>query len=881
MAVKVKFGGLSKLQLLLLKVAAACVGLVLLVGASVFGYYWFKYKSIVNQRLTQPLFENTAKIYAAPREVRPGQKLTVQSVAQELRDAGYSEDGVGQESPMGHFSESGDSISIHPGPESYHSEDGAMISFTNGVVSQITGDGNINLNAFELEPLLITGLSEEKSRTKRRLVTYDELPPNLVHAVISIEDRRFFDHGGVDYIRLLGAVKNDLTHRHNYMEGGSTLTMQLARGFFLSPEKRIKRKIIEIVITYQLESRFKKQQIFQMYANEIPLGQQGSFAINGFGEAAQAYFNKDVRQLDLSECALLAGMIQSPSRLNPYRHPERAMERRNLVLDTMVDTGSITRAQADAAKAEPLKLSPSGINAGEAPYFVDLVREELTQKLGEGSFNSAGLRVYTSLDPDLQHAATQAVEFGAKFVDDLVLKAHSHKNKDGTVTTTGDISYPQIALVALNPHTGQVLALVGGRNYGESQLDHAVAKRGPGSIFKPFVYASAFNTAVAGIKLDDNGTDALFTPVTMLNDEQTTFTFGNDQEYDPHNYKDEYHGEVTATYALAHSLNNATISLAQMVGFNNVASLARSAGIRSAQGTPSVAIGTYVASPLEMAGAYTVFANGGIKIDPWLLASVRASNGDVMNDYTPTTRPILDPRVAYLTTNMMEGVMNFGYGYAVRKLGFMAPAAGKTGTWHDAWFAGYTSNLLCIVWVGNDDYTDIKLSGAVAAAPIWAEFMKAAIKLPQYSDTREFVPPAGVTVVTLDKATNLLADASCPNNTYSAAFLDGTEPTDTCDHLNGDQRSIFQKLFGLGDKSTMPALPAGSHPPVVQPPTATVQPPGTAGAGQSPSPTVADETEPKKKRGFFSKLFGGKGDDKKPQQQPQTSPQPQQSPPQQ
>ncbi len=873
---------MSKLQLRFLKVAAVGIGTALFVSIAVFGFYWFRYKSIVDQRLTQPLFENTAKIYAAPREVRPGQKLTVQSVAQELRDAGYSEDGAGQQSPMGHFSQSGDSISIHPGPESYHSEDGATVTFSNGIVSQITGDGNINLNAFELEPLLITGLSEDKSRTKRRLVTFDELPPNLVHAVTSIEDRRFFDHGGVDYIRLIGAVKNDLTHRHNYMEGGSTLTMQLARGFFLSPEKRIKRKIIEIVITYQLESRFNKQQIFQMYANQIPLGQQGSFAINGFGEAAQAYFNKDVRQLDLSECALLAGMVQSPSRLNPYRHPERAMERRNLVLDTMVDTGSIMRAQADAAKAEPLKLSPSGVNAGEAPYFVDLVREELTQKLGEGSFNREGLRVYTSLDPDLQRAATQAVDFGGKFVDDLVLKEHSHKNKDGTVATTGEFTYPQIALVALNPHTGQVLALVGGRNYGQSQLDHAVAKRPPGSIFKPFVYASAFNTAVAGIKLDENGADALFTPVTMLNDEPTTFTFGNDQEYDPHNYKDEYHGEVTATYALAHSLNNATISLAQMVGFNNVASLARSAGIRSAQGTPSVALGTYSASPLEMAGAYTVFANGGIKIDPWLLASVRAPNGDVMSDYTPTTRPILDPRVAYLTTNMMEGVMNFGYGYAVRKLGFMAPAAGKTGTSHDVWFAGYTSNLLCIIWVGNDDYTNMApLSGAIAAAPIWAEFMKAAIKLPQYSDTREFVPPSGVAVVTLDKATNLLADASCPDNTYSAAFLDGTEPTDTCDHLNGDQRSIFQKLFGLGDKSTMPVLPAGSHPTIVAPPIAAVPQPGTPGAGQSPSPTVADDAEPKKKRGFFGKLFGGKGDDKKspaqqqPPQQPQPNPPPQ------
>jgi penicillin-binding protein 1B len=875
LAVKIKLGS-TPLQRTALKVFAAALAVLFLIGASVFGFYWFKYKSIVDQRLTQPLFENTAKIYAAPREVRPGQKLTARSVAQELRNAGYTEDGAPSQAPIGHFSESADSITIHPGPESYHSQDGATITFDNGKVAQITGDNNAALNAYELEPLLITGLSEDKSRTKRRLVNYDELPPDLVHAVISIEDRRFFEHGGVDYIRLLGAVKNDLTHRHTYMEGGSTLTMQLARGFFLTPEKRIKRKLIEIVITFQLESRFSKQKIFQMYANEIPLGQQGSFAINGFGEAAQAYFGKDVRQLNLAECALLAGMIQSPSRLNPYRHPERAMARRNLVLDTMVETGSITKAQAETAKAQPLKLAPSSVNAGEAPYFVDLVRDQLTQKLGENSFNREGLRIYTSLDPDLQHAATEAVDFGAKLVDELVLKQHTHKAKDGAITTTGDISYPQIALVALNPHTGQVVALVGGRNYGLSQLNHAVAKRPTGSIFKPFVYASAFNAAIAGTKLDSNGTDALFTPVTMLDDEETTFTFGNDQEYNPHNYKDEYHGEVTATYALAHSLNNATISLAQMVGFNNVASLARSAGIRSAQGTPSVALGTYSASPLDMAGAYTVFANGGIKIDPWLLASVRAPNGDVLNDYTPTTRPVLDPRVAYLTTSMLEGVMNFGYGYAARQRGFMAPAAGKTGTSNDAWFAGYTSNLICIVWVGNDDYKDVKLAGAIAAAPIWAEFMKAAVKLPQYSDTREFVPPAGVTIVQLDKDTNLLADASCPGKTYNAAFLEGTEPTDTCDHLNGDQRSIFQKLFGLGgDKNVLPALPAGGRAAVVQGPVVAVAPAANQAAGQSPSPTVADDTQPKKKRGFFSKLFGGsKNDDKKNPPPPQPQPNP-------
>jgi len=350
-----------------------------------------------------------------------------------------------------------------------------------------------------------------------------------------------------------------------------------------------------------------------------------------------------------------------------------------------------------------------------------------------------------------------------------------------------------VSLVAINPHTGQVLALIGGRNYGNSQLNHAVAKRPTGPIFKPFVYAAAFNTAVAGTVLP--GQEKPFSAITMLNDEQTTYDVGG-QEYAPRNYKDEYHGQVTAMYALAHSLNNATISLASEVGFDNVAELARESGVKNARGTPSVAIGSYDATPLDMAGAYTVFANNGLHLDPWMLASVRNPSGDIITDYTPTSKQVLDPRVAYLTTNLMEGVMNFGYGYEVRRRGFMDPAAGKTGTSHDAWFGGFTSNLICIVWVGNDDYTDVKLAGAVAAAPIWAEFMKRAVQLPQYSDTHSFTPPDGIEIVKLDKATNLVSDEACPDG-YDAAFLPGTAPTDTCDHP-ADRRNLLQKIFGLG-----------------------------------------------------------------------------------
>jgi penicillin-binding protein 1B len=602
-------------------------------------------------------------------------------------------------------------------------------------------------------------------------------------------------------------MRNDMFHLHRYREGASTLTQQLARGFFLTPERTYSRKAREAVISIILEHRFSKQQIFAMYANEINLGQRGSFSIDGFGEAAEAYFGKDVSQLDLAECALLSGLIQSPNYLNPFRHPDRAIDRRNLVLDSMVETGAITKETAEAAKAEPLHLVAASVDESEAPYFVDLVHDQLTQRLGDRDFNREGLRIYTSLDPDLQRLATQAVDSTIHIVDAQVDKLHARDKKLGKPYV-----YPQVALIALDPHTGQVLALVGGRSYGVSQLNHAVAMRPTGSIFKPFVYAAAFQTAVEGTLLPEQTKP--FSPVTILNDAQNTYGEGTPYEYTPNNYKGEFYGQMTARLALMRSDNNATISLASMIGFDRVASLARDAGIKSAQGTPSMAIGSYDATPLDMAGAYTTFSNGGVHIDPWMLASVRTPTGDIIDDYSPTTQQVLDPRVAFLTTYMMEAVLQgngsdpcemggrdfCGTGAGVRNMGFISPAAGKTGTSHDAWFAGFTSNLLCVVWVGNDDYTDLNLEGAHAAAPIWADFMKQAVELPQYSDTNEFTPPDGVQIETIDKTTNLLADASCPDD-YTAAFLNGTAPTETCGHkgLSGDDhRNIFQKIFGMG-----------------------------------------------------------------------------------
>jgi penicillin-binding protein 1B len=791
----------------------------------VFSYFYIKYDRIIEKRFRTPVFANSAKIYALPRVVHDGEKADAKQIAAELRRAGYS-DKEG-ESNLGIYHLEKGGIEITPGAESYHAPEPAKITIQDGQVSQITSRGN-DLSAYELEPQLVTALFDAEQRSKRELVKYDQIPPLMVQATLAIEDRRFFEHSGVNYLRMLEAAWIDVM-RGRHEQGGSTITMQLSRGFFLTPEKTIKRKLIEMLIAEELEHKFTKQQIFEFYANWVDLGQRGSFAISGFAEASKAYFNKDLKDITLPEAALLAGLIQRPSYLSPYRHPERAMERRNLVLETMVDTHVITREQADKAKAAPLKLAPPNVEASDAPYFVDMVREQLIGKFSENELNDSSYRIYTTLDPDLQKAAAQSVEMGIKLVDEQVKKMRTKRVKVGKKFETKVENGPQaqVALVALDPHTGAVLALVGGRDYGWSQLNHAVAKRPTGSIFKPFVYAAAMNTAL-------DGSPNVITPASTVVDEASTFAYG-DSIYEPRNYKEEYHGEVTLRYALAMSLNNATVKVAEEVGYDKVADLAKSAGITSVKATPAMALGSYDASPLDMAGAYTVFSNSGVRLSPILLRSVRTGKGDVIANYNTDQKQVIDPRIAYVMTNMMEGVINNGLGYtAVRLRGFTPPAAGKTGTSHDGWFAGYTSNLLCIVWVGYDDYSDIRLTGAQTAGPIWAEFMKKASTLPMYSDMRDFSQPSGVVDVQLDKATNRLATPNCTDD-YVSAFVAGTEPRDTCETQQGI-KGFLTKMFG-GDKPVIPAQSANAQNQSIQ-------------------------EDPKKKKGFFGKIAGIFKDDK-------------------
>ena len=414
MAVKIKFAkpaveaSASRELVDSARCAARCCVLVALVGFSVFGFFYFKYQRHCGRAAqAADLRQHRQDLRRAARGAsRPKAQRAAASPTSCARPATRptAPRSLRRWAPT---AKACSTITVHPGPQSYHAPDGATIRVSGGVVDSIADDHGQPLSSYELEPLLITGLSDDANRTKRRLLTYDEIPPNLVHAVLAIEDRRFFEHSGVNYVRMSGRDAQRRLPPHAY--AGRRVHAHHAAGARLLPHPRnapTRAKSLEIVITFQLEHRFTKQQIFEMYANEVPLGQRGSFSIDGFGEASQAYFGKDVRQLDLAECALLAGLIQSPSHLNPFRHPERAIERRNLVLDSMVETGAITKEQAETAKAEPLHLVPGSVDASEAPYFVDLVHDQLTQRLGDRDFNREGLRIYTSLDPESAALAT-------------------------------------------------------------------------------------------------------------------------------------------------------------------------------------------------------------------------------------------------------------------------------------------------------------------------------------------------------------------------------------------------------------------------------------------------------------------------------------------
>jgi len=771
------------------------VGLAFLIAIGTFTYYYIRFSRMIDARLGGQIYQNGSGIFTAPRNIAVGDPFSAGETVGYLLRAGYSDkDNPGA---PGRITVSGSSVEVRPSASSYFAgQGGRRLDFSGRRIVRIRPlDKGPPLAVSQLEPELLTNLFDEQSREKRRLVRFEDLPKILLNAVLSAEDRRFFEHRGFDPIRILGAAWADL-RRGAKAQGASTITMQVARSFFFSTRREWRRKLAETLVALQLERRLTKERIFELYANQIYLGNRGSFAIRGFGEAAQAYFGKDVRQLNLAEAAFLAGIIRAPNRYSSAdRKPERAAEARDYVLAQMVENGVLTREQAEAAKKLPLRLLRGTLESSSSAYFVDMVKDQILDRFSEKEVTSENYRIYTTLDPVLQHAAAEAVEIGLKRVDTLLARRYARWRKRGE-----EVPLPQVSLVALDPSTGAIKALIGGRDYGRSQLNHVLALRQPGSVFKPFVYAAAFGNAV-------DGQAPVVTPATAVVDEPTTFLFDG-KEYAPDNYGQEYYGAVTLRDALTHSMNVATVKVAEMVGYERVVAVARKAGIDSRiQPTPAVALGAYEMTPLDVAGCYTVFANLGTEAEPFFVDSVFSSRGLLLDHSTPKRKPVLDRRVAYLVTNILEDVVNRGTGAGVRALGFTSPAAGKTGTSHDGWFAGFTSNLLCVVWVGFDDNRELSLSGAASAAPIWAEFMKRAVASAGYRDAQPFSRPEGITTAMIDPQTGQLAGPSCPAS-REEIFIQGTEPTESCTQHAGpiisrlSPVSWIKHLFGHRKKNS-------------------------------------------------------------------------------
>ena len=735
-------------------------GVTFVIAAAVCIYFYIGFSKMIDARLSGETQRSDPRIFARPYEFRRGQSLSPTQIIDRLNDLGYSHREKAEQ--PGEFAVGRDAVVIIP-----RSGDRAkqvvriVFAARRGKATEPTAIDHLEtvtpkrtIDKVTLDTPLITALATE-AREKRRDVPLSVIPPVMVQAVLAIEDRRFYDHLGIDPIGITSAAIDNVVGRKKYLRSGSTLTQQLVKNTFLTPEQTLKRKVSEWFMSIALERRLSKEQILTLYLNDVSLGQRGSFAIHGVQEAARLFFAKDVTNLSLTEAATIAGVIQSPSRLSPFNNPDRAKDRRNVVLHAMADTGFITEDAAERGSREPLQMAQRALDA-EAPYFVDYIGQELQEKYPS---QTGAIDVYTTLDLHLQRIAQDVVRDGLTRVDELLAKRKRQK--------------AQSALIAVDPRTGEVLALVGGRSYNQSQFNRAiVAKRQPGSAFKPFVYLSAFERAAA-----DGRTD--LTPATVVIDEPTSWEF-NQQTWTPGNYDGEFEGPVTLRRALALSRNIPTIKVAETTGYDQVAALWKRVGASTPpRPYPSIALGVFEATPFEIANAYTVFANGGtIKPLHAISRFISSSGKDVpLKDEPPRT--IARPDTTFLVTNMMRSVMNEGTGAGARAAGFTQDAAGKSGTTNDlrdAWFVGFTPELLTVVWVGLDDNQPLGLSGTQAALPIWTAFMMRALG---GRTSGGFEPPDGVVFADIDRDTGKIAVPGCPR-VFHESFLAGTAPAELC-----------------------------------------------------------------------------------------------------
>jgi penicillin-binding protein 1B len=719
---------------IIIRSALAALGIVVVAGAALFISSYNYYSGVVDARLKSGYLTSRAGIYAAPRMLRVGQTLSRDGLVELLRRAGYIESNA-SDAWSGSFVSHEGAIEIRPRQNSATSSPEVVrVEFKRDRISDLTGDMGVSLESYQLEPEILTTDAAMKTG-KRPQLAYRDIPPTLAHAILSIEDRRFFEHGGVDVWGIGRALFRNVTDDKT-SQGGSTITQQLVKNTFLTPERTLRRKYAEAMTAFALERRLSKEDIFALYCNEIYLGQRGSISVRGVEQAARIFFGKELKDLTLAESATIAGMIQSPNRYAPDRHAEESAARRRTVLGAMARDGFITIEEARAASAETIAVAPASRDQSTAPYFIDYVNHVVGSRLGtEEEGDERSLRVYTTIDLDLQQLAETAVKRQLERLDKVYAKR--------------DVK-PQAALVAIDPQTGNVLAMVGGRNYAESQLNRVTdARRQPGSVFKPVVYSAAL--------------EAGFSPLTTYVDAPQEFVYAGNSKYRPANYGGAFSmRDVTMRSALVRSLNVVTVDVAMRTGLGRVERTARNFRLPKSEAYPAIALGTTEATPLALAAAYTAFANNGARVEPNVIArAVDASGMDIINESTQKQQ-VIKPTTAYMITDMLSDVVDHGTARAARGAVKKTAIAGKTGTSRDGWFVGYTPNLVVAVWIGFDDNKQLGLTGAEAALPAWTEFVRGAVELRPDLGGEAFARPAGITFVEVDPETGLLANASCP-----------------------------------------------------------------------------------------------------------------------
>jgi penicillin-binding protein 1B len=760
------------------KYSLITVAVLFVVTCALTGYYYVTFSRMIDARLHGERDRVLPRVFARPLEIRRGDNVSQKELLDRLNDLGYAQ--RTQVQNPGEFAVDGPLVSIVPRAGT-HVGKTLVISFqraaaprrsarapavqtiSNRIESLTTGKQAVS--RVMMDAPMLTALMP--ARVKRRQVPLSVLPTRMVQAVLAIEDRRYYSHPGIDPIRMVGALFTNMFGNRPYLEGASTITQQLARNFFLTEEmaveqqnrqRSLRRKLLEQFMAVVLDLRATKDEVLELYLNDVYLGNRGSFAIHGVAEAARLYFGKDVTNLSLGEAATIAGIIQSPGTLSPFNSPARTRERRDVVLRAMSAADFVSADAAERSIKEPLTPVARALDA-EAPYFVDFVSQALAEQFPAVTQTTESVDVYTTLDLHYQRLAQDAVTSGIAKVEQLL-----SRRRRGRV--------PQAALIAVDPRTGDILAMVGGRSYNQSQFNRAVsASRQPGSIFKPFVFLAAFERAA------EVGT--ALSPATLVNDEPTTFD-ANGTPWTPANYENEYDGDITLRRALAMSRNAATVKVAEAAGFDRVADLWRRIGAGTTpRAFPSIALGVFEATPYDIASAYTIFTNGGETRALRPLLRIQRGGTEIAAKDSIVKR-VARADTTYLVTNMMRSVLSEGTGAAVRASGFSIDAAGKTGTTNDlrdAWFVGFTPQLLTVVWVGLDDNQALGLSGGQAALPIWLAFMQRALA---GRGDHPFEVPGNISHVDIDRDTGATAISGCLR-VFSESFLAGTEPAELCE----------------------------------------------------------------------------------------------------